>query len=145
MATSSTINIGLRHILPVYVFLIVLVAGAGLGFPPERSSLGLGRGAAAGLSGGLIVAHFPAYIAYANELWGGPANTYKYLSDSNTDWGQQLKATKKYLDGRGVKNCWFAYFAEGVVDTGYYGIPCKPLITADTHVGERADGRSARH
>ncbi|MGO9618635.1 MAG: hypothetical protein ACLP6W_19785 [Bryobacteraceae bacterium] len=48
-------------------------------------------------------------------------------------WAQQLKAAKKYLDRRGLKNCWFAYFAEGVVDsTGYYGIPCKPLITADT-------------
>jgi tetratricopeptide (TPR) repeat protein len=31
-----------------------------------------------------------------------------------------------------VKNCWFVYFAEGVVDAHYYGIPCKPLPTADS-------------
>jgi len=38
---------------------------------------------------------FPVYLAYSNELWGGPSQTYRYLSDSNADWGQQLKATKK--------------------------------------------------
>jgi tetratricopeptide (TPR) repeat protein len=54
------------------------------------------------------------------------------LSDSNTDWGQQLKGTKRYLDQRGVKDCWFVYFAEGVADAHYYGIPCKPLPTADS-------------
>jgi len=37
---------------------------------------------------------FPRYMAYTNELWGGPSQTYKYLSDSNVDWGQQLKSTK---------------------------------------------------
>jgi hypothetical protein len=72
---------------------------------------------------------FPVYLSYANELWGGPANTYKYLTDSNVDWGQQLKAVKKYLDARRVKNCWFAYFADVVADPAYYGIPCKPLPT----------------
>ena len=72
---------------------------------------------------------FPVYLAYSNELWGGPSRTYKYLSDSNVDWGQQLKATKKYLDGRQVKHCWFAYFAQVVADPAYYGIPCKPLTT----------------
>ena len=75
---------------------------------------------------------YPDYIAYSNEFWGGPSNTYKYLTDSNTDWAQQLKAVKTYLDERGVKDCWFAYFAEPVVEFRDYGIQCKPLPTADT-------------
>jgi hypothetical protein len=74
---------------------------------------------------------FPVYIPYANEVWGGPSQTYKLPSDSNADWGEQLKATKKYLDQRGVKDCWFVYFDEGVVDYSYYGIPCKALPTPD--------------
>jgi hypothetical protein len=36
---------------------------------------------------------------------------------------------KRYLDGRGVKDCWFVYFGEEVIDFSYYGIPCKPLPT----------------
>jgi len=75
---------------------------------------------------------FPNYIAYANELWGGPSQTHKYLTDSNSDWGQQLKSIKQYLDQRGVKDCWFLYFAEGVAEPSYYGIPCKPLPTIST-------------
>jgi hypothetical protein len=75
---------------------------------------------------------YPNYVAYSNEFWGGPANTYKYLTDSNTDWAQQLKAVKKYLDNRGVKDCWFAYFAEPSIHFSAYGIPCKPLPTVDS-------------
>jgi tetratricopeptide (TPR) repeat protein len=45
---------------------------------------------------------------------------------------------KRYLDGREVKDCWFAYFGQGVLDTSYYGIPCRPLPTADSlWIGER--------
>jgi tetratricopeptide (TPR) repeat protein len=36
---------------------------------------------------------------------------------------------KKYLDGRQVTNCWFAYFGQVVIEPSYYGIPCKPLTT----------------
>ncbi|MGA3350038.1 MAG: hypothetical protein ABSC33_13525, partial [Candidatus Sulfotelmatobacter sp.] len=75
---------------------------------------------------------YPAYLAYANELWGGPSQTYKLLSDSNVDWGQQLKDVKHYLDEHGIQDCWFIYFGEGVIDASYYGIPCKPLPTADS-------------
>lgn len=57
---------------------------------------------------------------------------HEYLTDSNVDWGQQLKSVSKYLKERNVKECWFAYFADGVVDTHYYGIPCHSMVTADT-------------
>jgi hypothetical protein len=30
----------------------------------------------------------PHYLAYFNEIIGGPRNGYKYLIDSNLDWGQ---------------------------------------------------------
>ncbi|HZI62196.1 MAG TPA: tetratricopeptide repeat protein, partial [Pyrinomonadaceae bacterium] len=62
----------------------------------------------------------------------GPSQTHKYLTDSNSDWGQQLKSVKKYLYQRGTQECWFLYFAEGVAEPSYYGIPCKPLPTIST-------------
>ena len=34
-------------------------------------------------------------------------------------------------DARGVKDCWFVYFGEGVIPYQYYGIPCKALPTPD--------------
>ena len=132
VAMSSGLNIGVRHILPLYVFFSVLIGGAAIAL--VRSNRGWRYAIAL-----LLLFHalsslrvFPSYIAYANQLWGGPANTYKYLSDSNTDWAQQLKATKQYLDKRGVKDCWIAYFAQGLADPAYYGIPCKLLRVAST-------------
>lgn len=35
-------------------------------------------------------------------------------------------AKKRFLDGRGIKECWFAYFGQGVLEPHYYGIPSKP-------------------
>ncbi len=34
---------------------------------------------------------WPHGLCYTNELWGGTANGYLFLSDSNYDWGQGLK------------------------------------------------------
>lgn len=125
-------NIGVRHILPLYIFIAVLVGGGAWTFIGQNRKWAYAVAA-------LLVFHivssalvFPHYIAYANELWGGPSNTHRLLSDSNADWGEQLKWAKQYLDERGVKDCWFVYFAEGVAEPSYYGIPCKPLPTADS-------------
>jgi hypothetical protein len=132
IATGTGLNIGARHILPMYPFLSVLIGGAVLSLATVNR-----RWAYVGAL--LLAWHavsasraYPVYLAYSNEFWGGPSNTYKYLTDSNTDWGQQLKAVKTYLDKREVKDCWFAYFVEPSIHFSAYGIPCKPLPTADS-------------
>jgi len=132
VAISVGMNIGVRHILPVYVFLSVLIGGAAWRLIRQDRKWAYLIGALLIIHAGSSLRTFPNYIAYSNELWGGPSQTYKYLTDSNADWGQQLKATRQYLDQRRVKDCWFVYFAEGVAEPGYYGIPCKPLPTINT-------------
>lgn len=131
VAMHSTMNIGLRHILPIYPFLYVLVAGAAAWLIQKNPRWSYVVAALLIWQVATSTRVAPAYMAYANEAWGGPSSLHKYLGDANTDWGQQLKATKRYLDSRGIKNCWFAYFADGVVDTSYYGIPCKRLPTVE--------------
>jgi hypothetical protein len=126
---TSGMNIGIRHILPIYPFLVILAGWAAWQLIKFRRYCVYAIGVLFLFDIVSSVRSFPVYLAYSNELWGGPANTYKYLTDSNVDWGQQLKAVKKYLDGRHVDHCWFAYFAEVVADPVYYGIPCKPLTT----------------
>jgi hypothetical protein len=132
IAMSSGMNIGVRHILPMYLFLSVLIGGAAWKLIQHN------RGWTCAVVALLIFQAistsrtYPAYLAYANELWGGPSQVHRLISDSNADWGQQLKDVKRYLDKHGIKDCWFIYFAEGVVDATYYGIPCKPLPTQDS-------------
>jgi 4-amino-4-deoxy-L-arabinose transferase-like glycosyltransferase len=132
IAMGSGMNIGVRHILPMYLFFWVLIGGAAWKLIEHNRHWTYVIVALLVFQAISTSRCYPAYLAYANELWGGPSQTYKLLSDSNSDWGQQLHDVKRYLDRRGVKDCWFIYFAEGVVDTNYYGIPCKPLPTADS-------------
>lgn len=144
VAMVAGMNIGLRHILPMYAFLTVLIGGAAWALIQTNRRWAYAIAVLLIFQVISTTRTFPAYMAYANELWGGPAQTYRYLTDSNVDWAQQLKATKRYLDGRGVKDCWFVYFGEGVIDYSYYGIPCKPLPTPDAMwTGEFADAPAA--
>lgn len=129
VAIGSLMNIGVRHILPVYPFLMILAAWAAWQLIQRQPRWAYVVALVLAWNVVSSARTFPVYLAYSNELWGGPSQTYRYLSDSNADWGQQLKAAKKYLDGRQVKNCWFAYFAQVVVDPTYYGVNCKPLTT----------------
>jgi len=130
VAMFAGIDYGVRHLLPVYPFLIVLVSFAAWNLAKRNR-------AAAAFIAVLVVCHvassfraFPNYIPYANELWGGPAKSHEILADSNVDWGQGLVAMQHYIRERHITNCWFAYFGDLIVDVSYYGIPCRVLPTA---------------
>ncbi|HQU86651.1 MAG TPA: glycosyltransferase family 39 protein, partial [Pyrinomonadaceae bacterium] len=132
VAMNSGTNIGVRHILVIYVFLAALAGGAAWAIiSANRKWI---YPVLAVLLFHLVTSAttFPYYLAYSNEFWGGKSNTYKYLSDSNIDWAEQLKQTKQYLDAKNIKECWFVYFGGGIAEPDYYGIPCKPLPTVET-------------
>jgi dolichyl-phosphate-mannose-protein mannosyltransferase len=64
---------------------------------------------------------FPYYLPYSNEAFGGPANTYRQLHDSNVDWGQDLGRLADRLRSRYPgEPVWLVYKGSGV--PAYYGI-----------------------
>jgi hypothetical protein len=132
IAMSSGMNIGVRHILPMYIFFAVLIGGAAAKFIQRDRRWAYVVIVLLVFQAISSLRAYPSYLAYVNELWGGPSQAYRLLSDSNADWGQQLKDVKRYLDQNDIHDCWFIYFAEGVVDASYYGIPCKQLPTMDS-------------
>jgi tetratricopeptide (TPR) repeat protein len=130
VAMSSGDNHGIRHLLPVFPFVIIIVSFAAWNLATRHRALAV-------LLGVLVVCHawssvraFPNYIPYANELWGGSAKSYQLVTDSDVDWGQGLTALKQYIDQRQIKKCWLAYFGSQIVDISYYGIPCTILPRA---------------
>jgi hypothetical protein len=133
VAMESQLNIGARHVLPLWVFGCVLAVGGAMALVERDRQWRWAIGALVVLHVGSSALAYPNYIAYSNEAWGGPSHTYRYLSDSNTDWGQQLKATKAYVDRHGIKQCWMAYFVAPFVLPSDYGIPCKRLPTPDAY------------
>lgn len=100
-AMSSRINIGVRHLLPVFPFLFI--AGGAL---LERL-LGSGRWrrvlAAVVLLGWVVfeaARAYPHYIPYMNQLaWRRPH--WYYLTDSNVEWGDDVRELALYLRARG--------------------------------------------
>lgn len=133
-AITSQINLGVRHILPIYAFCIVLAAAAAA-WLFNRSLVG--KVAVAGLLLFTLISSlrsYPNFLAYSNELFGGPPQTYRYTADANADWGQGLKWTKTYLDQHPDANCWFDYHGNPFVNPAYYGISCKPLLSAFSHL-----------
>jgi Dolichyl-phosphate-mannose-protein mannosyltransferase len=136
VAMTSHLNIGARHILPVWVFLGVFASGGAWAWVASSRRWAYVVGAVVLVHVVSSLAVFPNYMAYANLLWGGPSKTHDYLTDSNTDWAQQLVAVKKYTDEHDIKDCWFAYFADPELRASDYGIPCKPLPTPDSWFGD---------
>jgi hypothetical protein len=53
---------------------------------------------------------WPSALRYFNELWGGTANGYKLLSDSNYDWGQGLRELEDWQKKNGIENLDVWYF-----------------------------------
>jgi hypothetical protein len=125
-------NIGIRHILPVYIFLAILIAGATSVLVKSRRHWLYVVVLLLFLQAVSVTRTFPNYMGYANEAFGGSKNVWRYLSDSSADWAQQLHAVKRYTDEHNIHHCWFVYFGTGVIDYYYYKIPCKLLPTVES-------------
>jgi hypothetical protein len=124
-AMASGLDIGHRHLLPIYPFLF---AAAGAGAAWALAARGAARFAVLVLCawyGGSVLRVHPHYLAYFNELAGGPAGGWRYLADSNVDWGQDLRGLKRWMDDNGVDHVKLSYF--GTADPAYYGISCDRL------------------
>jgi hypothetical protein len=125
IASFGKMNIGHRHLLPVYPFLFVFVGAL---VPWVIQQKALLKGAVAVLAAWYVFSSasiFPHYLAYFNELAGGPDGGYKFLVDSNLDWGQDLKGLKRYMDAHGISRIWLSYF--GTASPEYYGIAYNAL------------------
>jgi len=116
----SDLNIGVRHLLPIFPFTFILVSAVIINWLKEPylklkySILGiliLWQAVS-------VVSIFPSFLAYFNELIGGPKNGYIYTVDSNLDWGQDLKRLASWTNENGVNKIYVDYF--GGTDAKYY-------------------------
>ncbi|HEY5228967.1 MAG TPA: glycosyltransferase family 39 protein [Opitutaceae bacterium] len=117
---TSGLNIGHRHIMPVYPVLFVMAAGAAAWFGrTPRWASALVAALAAWFAAESIWIR-PHYLAYFNEIVG-PTNAWRHVVDSSLDWGQDLPSVKAWLDDHPEKGpILISYFGSGDID--YYGI-----------------------
>ena len=140
IAITSQLNIGHRHLLPIYPALFI-----GCGAVVDLASKN--RTAILTTTVGIILfwqigesfAIRPNYLAYFNDVAGGPSDGYKHLADSSVDWGQDLPALKTWLDNHPAivngKPLYLAYF--GTADPRSYEINAR-LLPENHSSGDRA-------
>ncbi len=127
VSIQSSLNIGHRHLVPVYPVLFILTGalGAWLARPLGWRALVVAALLAWHVGESLWIA--PHYLAYFNEVAGGPSQASGHLVDSSLDWGQDLPGLKAWLDrnkGPG-EAAYLAYFGSG--EPRYYRLPVKRL------------------
>lgn len=125
VAVSTGLNIGYRHFLPVHPFLYL----SGAAVITSRRSIrifGIGLLIWMGLESILIA---PNHIAYFNQIAGGPNEGWRYLADSNTDWGQSYKYLSDFLDNdhNATENTLYYSGPAGYLGLETYGIEASPL------------------
>jgi hypothetical protein len=120
-AMCTPLNLGLRHILPVYPYLFILL-GVMAAFAARRRPgitallvciLALGVAAE-------TYCAYPDFIPFFNIAAGGSRGGLELLSDSNLDWGQDLPALAAWQRSHPDRQLLLSYF--GSADPRYYGI-----------------------
>lgn len=127
ISISSHLNIGQRHLLPLYPVLFIAAGGLCITSAGGRW-LAL---AIAGMAGVESMSIRPDYLAFFNRLAGGPEAGWRLLVDSSLDWGQNLPKLAAVLPKETQKDerVYFAYF--GSDDLTYRGIRARELASYD--------------
>lgn len=143
---QSPLNIGFRHLFPTLPFIYILAAGAWKRWIIGRDWSGAllsFRGFISALKNAvlsmakyaLLIALLvwtlaetalaaPYFLSFFNSFAGGVLGRdawsgYRYVTDSNFDWGQDLRRLKEFVDGRPeINKIAVDYFGGG--DTTYY-------------------------
>jgi hypothetical protein len=121
MAMASNFNLGIRHVLPLLPFLH-LACGIIVARMLWRWGK-IGALLAGGLGMSLAIescSAWPGYISFFNAPSGGWRGGVFKLSDSNLDWGQDLKLLADWQKAHPDKILYLCYF--GTADPNYYGI-----------------------
>lgn len=137
LSMMSSLNIGIRHILVIYPFIHIGVGWALWKlWQSSRKVLNVLAAIAIVWYVASSVWIFPHYLAYFNEVSGGPQNGTTYLVDSNIDWGQDVKKLKSYMVDNAIDHVCFVYFGQANLE--YYDIDYRYLPDVEQFIGTDA-------
>ncbi len=123
----SSVTIGYRHLLPLLPFLFL-----GIGVAARRAPWGRWRWWLLVpllcwlVAGTLRILPYP--LTFFNEAVGGAANGYRYLVDSNLDWGQNLYDLHAWMAQSGTEELFYAHYSPARPEV--YGIRYRRLPPA---------------
>jgi 4-amino-4-deoxy-L-arabinose transferase-like glycosyltransferase len=119
---SSKLSIGIRHLLPTLAFLMIFGCAGAWALAQNRQWMKVAVVVLLVYQAATSLHAYPNYLSYANELWGGPGQAYRYLANSDVDWGQAQKMARDYIAKTHPANCFFLRTYNN--KNRDYGIPC---------------------
>lgn len=121
-AATLRVQYGIKYLIPLYAFLYVFVARGvsrmlSLVLPGKRKMLAAGAVATLLVfSMFSLLSAFPHLIPYFNESIGSRDNGYRYLSEHNVDWGQDIESLASFAMSNGITRMQTALY-----EVGFYG------------------------
>lgn len=114
LSVFGNLNIGIRHVLPTFPFIYLLVSGQIQKWRREKPLKIVSRSVFLTMIllwyGAVSLFTFPFFLVYFNEVAGGPDNGHNYVVDSNLDWGQDLKRLARYVEENNIQKIKLDYF-----------------------------------
>jgi Dolichyl-phosphate-mannose-protein mannosyltransferase len=121
-------NLGVRYLIPCFPFLFIFAARIASQSLLDSRSILVGMAVLLSWQAFEFVAIAPDHLSYFNQIAGGSRNGYKWLDDSNVDWGQGIIQLVRYLNQHTPLTPYHIYYF-GTADLAYYGIEA-------THIGD---------
>lgn len=113
VAAFSSLNLGIRHVLPIYPFVF---AAIGIAIADASRRVRIASAILVAAHAVIAVLAFPSYLSYFNPLIGNPRNADRVLIDSNLDWGQDLRRLAQWTREHDVDVMRVHYFGAGSVE-----------------------------
>jgi hypothetical protein len=140
---NARVQTGIRFMLPLLAVSAVALAAAvsravAEASPARRHGLAAVAALAVAWLGAASLHVWPHGLCYVNDFWGGTANGYRLVSDSNYDWGQGLPELVEWQRAHGDQPLDVWYFG---ADPDLKTLPLRPVAPQD--VPERVRGRLA--
>ena len=128
-AIPAPLNIGHRHILPIYPALFV-ACGAVVHLLRKNRIFATAIAVLLIAQIADSVAARPDYLPYFNQLAAGPGRGYEHLVDSSLDWGQDLPGLNRWIENHRTVDdrtpIYLAYF--GTADPRWYAVNAEMIL-----------------
>jgi 4-amino-4-deoxy-L-arabinose transferase-like glycosyltransferase len=132
----NKVNIGIRHLLPIYPFMFV-ICGYCVRLAEKIHMRKHVFIALVFLLATDVLSAYPAHLSYISRLFGGIESGHILLGDSNLAWGQDWKRMSRYVRENNVGQVIVEAASTSDKNCAYYGINYRPMTLKEKAVPGR--------
>lgn len=121
----NKINIGLRHVLPIFPFLFLIAGAWSSSFQSSKKiswTLKIMTVCIIAWLAHISLSNLPHHLSYFNQVAGSLENAARLTADSNLNWGQDNRRLAKYVRQQEIPKIYILSSANNFPELTYYGV-----------------------